>query len=124
MTGVQTCALPIFGPGANKRVAEYQKILEAGGDMGTRARAGVLVGERRWNIKMRSGLDVKLPERDPGQAFAQFAKLAREARLLEKDLIYVDLRAPGKMFARLSEEAAASRAETITAKRKGKGGQT
>ena len=45
-------------------------------------------------------------------------------RLLEKDLLYVDLRAPGKMFVRLSEEAAAHRAEAMAAKKKGKGGQT
>ena len=114
----------VVGAGANKRVAEYQKIVEAGGDIGARARAGVLVGERRWNIKMQSGLDVKLPERDAAAAFAQFAKLARETRLLEKDLLYVDLRAPGKMFVRLSEEAAAHRAEAMAAKKKGKGGQT
>ncbi len=113
----------VVGAGAHLRVADFQKIVDAAGDVGAKVRAGVLVGERRWNIKMTNGLDVKLPERQPEAAFAQFARLAREARLLEKDLVSVDLRVPGRMFARMTEEAAAARAETQVRK-KGRAGQT
>ena len=42
-----TCRF-VVGEGANKRVAEFQKILEAAGDLKPRIRAGVLVAERRW----------------------------------------------------------------------------
>lgn len=112
----------VVGKGANTRIAEYQKIVEAGGNIG--ARAGIYVGERRWNIKLMNGLEVKLPEKQPEVAFAQFAKIARENRLLDKELIYVDLRVPGRMFARLSEEAATQRAESLAARKKGRPGQT
>ena len=27
-----------------------------------RVEAGVLVGQRRWNLRLKSGVDVKLPE--------------------------------------------------------------
>ena len=114
----------VVGKGANARVAEFQKIVAAGGDIGARALAGIYVGERRWNIKMQNGLEVKLPEQQPEVAFAQFVKLARDNRLLEKDLIYIDLRVPGRMFARLSEEAAAQKAESLAARKKGRPGQT
>ena len=113
----------VVGPGANQRIGEFQSIVEAGGDLQARVRAGVLVGERRWNIKLTNGLDVKLPARQPELAFAAFAKLARETRILDKDLIFVDLRIPGRIFARMSEEAASARAETLVRK-KGRGGQT
>ena len=113
----------VAGVGANLRVSEFQKIMEAGGDIYSRVRAGVLVGERRWNIKMANGLDVKLPEEAPEAAFAAFAKYAAEQRLLDKELISVDLRTPGRMFARMSEESAAARAEAQQ-RRKPKGGQT
>ncbi len=113
----------VAGVGANKRVDEFEKILAAGGDLRGRVRAGVLVGERRWNVKMTSGLDVRLPETNPAAAFAQFAQYVRGQRLLDKDLLYVDFRIPGRMFARLSEEAAAARAET-QARKKAKAGPT
>jgi len=113
----------VVGQGANARVGEFLKIVESAGDLRTKIRAGVLVGERRWTLKMTTGLDVKLPENDPEGAVAQFAQLARESRLLDKDLVSIDLRVPGRMYARLTEEAAAVRAEAFARFRK-KGGPT
>jgi cell division protein FtsQ len=60
---------------------------------------------------------VKLPENNPEAAMADFTRLARDAHLLDKDLISVDFRIPGHMFARLTEEAAAARAETLSHKK-------
>jgi cell division protein FtsQ len=99
----------VVGKGANARVGEFLKIVDSAGDLRSRIRAGILVGERRWTLKMTTGLDVKLPENGPEEAIAQFARLARESRLLDKDLVSIDLRAPGRMYARLTEEAAAVR---------------
>ena len=70
-----------------------------------------LVGERRWNLKMKSGVDVKLPETDPLSAVATLVALQRQSRILERDILWLDLRTPGRVFARLSDEAAAARAE-------------
>ena len=112
----------VVGPGANQRVAEYLKILDAAGDLRSRIRAGILVGERRWTLKLTNGLDVKLPESEPEVAIAQFAKLNREHRIAEKDLVSVDMRVPGRIYARLTEEAMAAR-EAAMPRRK-KGGQT
>jgi cell division protein FtsQ len=88
------------------------------GDLRARIRAGILVGERRWTLKMTNGLDVKLPENDPEGALAQFARIARDARMLDKDLVSIDLRVPGRIYARLTEEAAATRAEALARNRK------
>ena len=112
----------VVGAGANTRIAEFLKIVDAAGELRTRIRAGMLVGERRWNLKMKSGLDVKLPEDNPEEAIARFARLARDARVLDKDLVSVDLRVPDRMIGRLTEEAAALRADSLA--RKKKGGQT
>jgi cell division protein FtsQ len=103
----------VVGEGANRRIKEFMKIVEAAGDFRGRIRAGVLVGQRRWNLKLSTGLEVKLPEEAPEFAAAQLGRLARDSRLLDKDLVYVDLRIPGKMFARLSEEAATTRADNL-----------
>lgn len=101
----------VVGEGANQRVAEFQKIVAAAGDLKPHIRAGVLVTHRRWNVKLTSGVDVKLPETAPEEAIAALAQLAREQRIIEKDVISIDMRVPGRLVARLSEDAAAARAE-------------
>jgi cell division protein FtsQ len=113
----------VVGEDANLRVPEFLAILANAGDLRDQVRAGILVSGRRWNIKLASGLEVKLPERQPEVAFANFAKLAREMRILDKDLISVDLRLPDRMVARLTADAATARAEAL-AKKPRKGGQT
>jgi len=112
----------VVGEGANKRVGEYLKIVEAAGEMRSKIRAGVLISQRRWNLKLNSGIDVKLPEQSPEIAVSKLASLEREYRVLEKDIITVDLRVPGKLVVRLSEEAAAQRAEALAKKPSSKRG--
>ncbi|MBX9757477.1 MAG: FtsQ-type POTRA domain-containing protein [Beijerinckiaceae bacterium] len=101
----------VVGEGANARIAEFQKIVEAAGDLKSRIRAGVLVTNRRWNIKLTTGVDVKLPEIGAEAAIAALARLAKEQKIIDKDLISIDMRIPGRLVARLTEEAAAARAE-------------
>ncbi|MDB5640834.1 MAG: cell division protein FtsQ [Hyphomicrobiales bacterium] len=113
----------VVGEDANLHVPEFLKILASAGELRDQVRAGVLVSGRRWNLKLMSGLEVKLPEHAPEAAFANFAKLSREMRILDKDLISVDLRIPDRMVARLTADAAAARADAL-AKKPRKGGQT
>ncbi len=101
----------VVGEGANMRVAEFHRIVEASGDLKSKIRAGVLVTHRRWNIKLTTGVDVKLPEIGAEAAIAALAKLAKEQKIIDKDLISIDMRIPGRLVARLTEEAAAVRAE-------------
>ena len=101
----------VVGEGANERIGEFHKIVEAAGDFKSKIRAGVLVTHRRWNIKLTTGVDVKLPEIGAEAAIAALAKLAKEQKIIEKDLISIDMRIPGRLVARLTEEAAATRAE-------------
>ncbi len=99
----------VVGDGANQRVAEFLRIVEAAGDMRVRVQAGVLVGRRRWNLKLSNGIEVKLPDAHPEIAATRLGRYARDAHILDKDLIYVDLRVPGRIYARLTEDAAAAR---------------
>ena len=62
---------------------------------------------RRWTLKL-DGVDVRLPEADPAAALARLVRFEREAGLLEKDIIAVDLRMPDRLVVRLTEEAVAS----------------
>jgi cell division protein FtsQ len=108
----------VVGEGANQRIDEYLGLLEAAGDLRGKIRAGILVSQRRWTLKMASGVDVMLPEANAKAAVARLARLEQEARVLEKDVVSLDLRIPGKLYVRLTEEAAAARE---AAKSHGKG---
>jgi len=105
-------ALPfVVGEGANERLAEFTALLDASAELRPKIVAGVLIGERRWNLKLASGVDVKLPEINPLGAMATLLRLQRQSRILERDVLSLDLRVEGRLFARLSEEAAAARVE-------------
>ena len=92
--------------------------MDAAGDIRDRIKAGILVGERRWTLQMDSGLEVELPETGAVDALGRLATLERQHKLLEKDVISLDLRVPGRITARLSEDAAAQRAEMLAKKTK------
>lgn len=114
----------VVGDGANARVSEYLALLDAAGDLRDKIRAGVLVSDRRWNLKTTDGVDVLLPETNPTAAVASLARLQRGARILDKAVLSIDLRQPGRMIARLTDDAAAARAELTARNPKAKGGQT
>ena len=115
----------VVGEGANARIDEYLALLEAAGDMREKIRAGMLVAGRRWNLKTTGGIDIKLPELNPRAALQALARLDRETRILDKDAIALDMREPGRIIARLSEEGMAARADAAARKSgKAKGNQT
>ena len=56
-----------------------------------------LIAERRWDVHMRSGLIIKLPEEDPVLAWSRLAILERDTAITERDLAAIDLRVPGQL---------------------------
>jgi cell division protein FtsQ len=120
--GVMTLPF-VVGAGAEARAKDFLKLLGRHPGIGEQVRASVLVGERRWNLRLRNGVDVKLPEADVGRALAQLAALDQEKKLLSRDIVAVDLRQADRVTVRLSEAAAQAREEALKAKRpKPKGG--
>ena len=101
----------VVGEDANGRLGEYLALIEAAGPLGERIKAGTYVSGRRWTLKL-DGVDIRLPETGAADALARLVDLERKNRLLEKDIIAVDLRMPDRVVLRLTEEAAAARAES------------
>jgi cell division protein FtsQ len=115
----------VVGEGANKKAGAFVKLLEAAPDLRSRVRAGILVGERRWTVKFDNGIDVRLPEENPAKAFARLSALSRDQKILDRDILSIDLRLPDRVVMRLGEEAATARAEMLKNKTKvTKGGTT
>jgi cell division protein FtsQ len=104
----------VVGDGADKRLPQYIALRADMGDLASRVKAGIFVAGRRWSLAMTNGVEVKLPERDPGAAVAALIRMQREARILDKDVLSIDLRLPDRVAVRLTEEGAALRAAAST----------
>jgi cell division protein FtsQ len=111
----------VVGEGAAAKAPEFTKLLEAAPSLRTHVRAGILHGERRWDIKLDNGMDVRLPEEAPEKALVRLAALEKEQKLFERDVLSIDLRQPDRVVLRLTEEAAAGRADEVKARSKNKG---
>jgi cell division protein FtsQ len=113
----------VVGTGAELRAAEFLRLLARFPGLRDNVRAAVLVAERRWNLWLANGVDVRLPEFDLDKALAQLADLDRGGKLSSRDITTIDLRLPDRVTVQLSEAAAQARDEAVKKKlQKLKGG--
>jgi cell division protein FtsQ len=98
----------LVGQGADRAAKSILGALEPYPELRKDIYALVRVGDRRWNLRLTNGMDVKLPERDFAEAIALFVKLDASSKLKDRDITEIDLRRPGMPTVRLSDEAAAA----------------
>jgi cell division protein FtsQ len=65
-----------------------------------RVTAAVRVAERRWNLRLASGADVLLPEGAEAAAIERLSALHRDAGLLDRSLVAIDMRLPDRLVLR------------------------
>jgi cell division protein FtsQ len=112
----------VVGLGAAVRAKEFLALLDRYPELRDLVRAAVLVGERRWNLRLRNGLDIRLPETDIDQALVTLVALDKDKKLISRDIAAIDLRLPDRVTVRLSEGAAAQRADALREKKPAKKG--
>jgi cell division protein FtsQ len=113
----------VVGIGAETRAKDFLAMLAKYPAVSEQLHAAVLVAERRWNIMLKSGIDVRLPETGTEQALDTLLKLDRDNKILSRDVAVIDLRLTDRVTVRLNDEAAAARAEALKTKNaKKKGG--
>lgn len=112
----------VVGPGADKRANDFIALLNRYPSIRDQVRASILVADRRWNLKLNNGLDVRLPESNAESAFDALVALDRDKKILTRDIAAIDLRLPDRVTVQLSEQAAQAREEAMKdrkAKKKG-----
>lgn len=107
----------VVGKGAETRARDFIALLDRYPQVRPLVRAAVFVGERRWNLRLKNGLDIRLPEQDVGRALATLSKLDKEDKLFTRDITAVDARLPDRVTVRLSEDAAKAREELFKDKK-------
>jgi cell division protein FtsQ len=112
----------VVGAGADKQALEFLTLLARYPLIRDQVRASILVADRRWNLKLNNGLDIRLPETGMAHAFETLLALDRDKKLLSRDIVSVDLRLPDRITVRLPDEAAQAREDALKerkAKKKG-----
>ncbi|MFQ5764806.1 MAG: cell division protein FtsQ/DivIB [Rhodospirillales bacterium] len=92
--------LVVVGADAPKHTAELLKTLAAEPQLMALVKAAVRVGGRRWNLRLKGDIDVRLPERDTAAAWTRLAEYERTHRVLERDVQILDLRIPDRLIVR------------------------
>lgn len=107
----------VVGKGAESHARDFLALLARYPQVRAVTRAAVFVGERRWNLRTKDGLDIRLPEYDVGNALAALSQLDQEDHLFSRDIVAIDMRLPDRLMVQLSDDAAKAREELFKDKK-------
>jgi cell division protein FtsQ len=107
----------VVGKGAETRARDFLALLARYPQVNSVTKAAIFVGERRWNLRLKDGLDIRLPENEVGNALAALTKLDKDDRLFSRDIVAVDMRLPDRLTVQLSDDAAKAREDLFKDKK-------
>lgn len=95
----------VVGENAPKHAAALLDLLPAFPTIAAQTDAAIRVSDRRWNLRLASGIDIRLPEKDVAAALGRLAELHTRQNVLDRDVIAVDLRKPDRLIVRVNPAA-------------------
>jgi cell division protein FtsQ len=104
----------VVGPGAPAAAAELLDALTARPALQARVMAGVWVADRRWNLHLKNGMDVMLPEGHVPVALDRLMQLQQDHAVLDRPLVAIDMRLPDRLILRPKAEPHADTAGAQT----------
>lgn len=107
----------VVGYGANRAAGDLVEMISAHPRIAGRVRAAVRVAERRWNLHLDNGVEVRLPEEEPAAALGELVRLDEEREILSRDIVAIDLRVSDRVAVRMSDGAALRRKSEAAAYR-------
>lgn len=97
------------GEGASQRASEMLRVLDTIPVLKKQIVAVMRIGDRRWNLRLKNGVEVLLPEEGMEKALSRLVDMDKKQKLLSKPILTVDMRLPERMFIKLSPENVARR---------------
>lgn len=86
--------LILVGEDAPAHASDLVAMIEVEKDLKERVESAKWIGGRRWDLYLKNGVSVKLPEDDLGQAVRRLANAQGEAGLMDRKIESIDLRDP------------------------------
>jgi cell division protein FtsQ len=102
----------IVGEDAARHVMELTALLNAEPAVAGALVSAAWVGKRRWDLRLKNGISVKLPEQDVELALRRLAALDEQKKILDRTIAGIDLRQPEKVVIKPAAVAAAVPAKT------------
>ena len=92
----------INGDGANQRVVALNTLLDRAQSLKDQIVGASWIGNRRWDLRFKTGETLALPEGDQlaAEALVNFTRMDGVHRLLGRDIIHFDLRDPERAYMR------------------------
>ena len=88
----------VAGLEAASNAAPLLNILRTEPELFAEVWAVTFQSERRWDVHLRNGIRVRLPETDPRTAWSKLAMIDHSKRIIDRDLAVIDLRVPDQMI--------------------------
>ena len=92
--------LVVVGPDAPLHAAKLLQVLATEPQLMDWVEAAIRVGGRRWNLRLKNDIDVRLPEENTAKAWSRLAEYEKNHRVLERDVQILDLRLPDRLIVR------------------------
>ena len=92
----------VAGEGADAATTEALAILDASGPIASRLRGLVRMGDRRWDIVLDRKQRIQLPAENPVPALERLLALDQAEKLLDRDILAIDLRNEQRPVLRLA----------------------
>lgn len=111
-------ALPVLnGTDANRHAVALNQLLDKASALKAQVIGASWVGNRRWDLRFKSGETLALPEgeRAAAEALLNFARMDGIHRLLGRDIIHFDLRDPDRAYFRKAPKEVPAEAESSDA---------
>ena len=94
--------LVVVGKDAPENAAALLSVLETQPQLMNLATSAVRVGGRRWNVRLKGEIDIRLPAERERTAWSRLAEYERRHGILSRDVGMLDLRLPDRVIVQKS----------------------
>jgi cell division protein FtsQ len=94
--------LVVVGKDAPENAAALLSVLETQPQLMNLATSAVRVGGRRWNVRLKGEIDIRLPAERASTAWSRLAEYERRHGILSRDVRMLDLRLPDRVIVQKS----------------------
>lgn len=88
----------VSGQGAAAQAGQMLDLLRTEPELFANVWAISLQSGRRWDVHLRNGIDIRLPEIDPRTAWSRLAMMDHSKNITRRDLAVIDLRIPNQLI--------------------------
>ena len=88
----------VAGENAATNAAPILAVLKTEPELFSEVWAVSFRAERRWDVYLKNGMEIRLPESDPISAWSRLAIIDREKAIMSRDLAVIDLRIPKQLI--------------------------